>query len=472
MKGVKGGKKKNILLIKPINDIYYIISPNLGLGYLATTLIKNGHHVDIINSGKEKLTYEQFKNIILENNYDIIGFQVFTYEMVSVKKHSDIIKKISPDTVVIVGGPQPSGDPQGTMEYLKNVDFGFVGECEIALPEFAKLSKEDLHLKEKLRKIPNLIWRSKGSININDLKSFDDLDTLDFPAWEFINPNSYPAAPHGTFTKNFPVAPIIVTRGCPYQCTFCAGFKITGRKLRSRSVGNVIKEMELLYYKYSVREFHIEDDNFTLKKDLVIGICGEIIKRKLKISWSCPNGIRLDTLDEELVKLMEKSGCYSIAVGIESGSDKILKSMKKLLNKAKIKEKINMIKKNTKIKITGFFMIGYPRETEEDVLETIRFAKELKIDKADFAFMMPLPGTEVWYNWKNSQKSKNCNYENFFFYKIVPLSNIHPKRLRRLHKKAMWGFYARPKIILGLLSEIKTWNQIKLFLKRFKEIYI
>jgi len=435
-------------------------------------LRKDNHKVEIVDSGKEKLTYEQFAKLIKKNNYDVIAFQTFTSDMESVKKHSNIIKKLDPNALIIIGGPQPSGDPEGTMDYLKNIDFAFMGECEIALPEFLRLNKKDLLSEEKLKKVPNLIWRSKKGLIINPVKIVENLDDLDFPAWDLIDPREYPVAPHGTFNKNFPIAPIIITRGCPYQCTFCAGFKVTGRRFRARSVENIIKEIELLYHKYGVRELNIEDDNFTLRRDLVEGVCSEILKKKLKISWSCPNGIRLDTLDKELIQLMEKAGCYSVAVGIESGSDKILKKMKKNLSKEKVKEKVKLIKDNTNIKVTGFFLLGHPDETERDILETINFAKELHIDKAGFAFMMPLPGTEIWEKWKNSPKSINCDYKNFFYYRIVPLSNIPSKRLIRLYRKAIWDFYFRPKIMIGLISEIKTLNQVKILLERVTKIFL
>ncbi len=461
--------KKKILLMKPINDIYYVVSPSLGLGYLASYLIKDGHDVDIIDSGKEKLTYDQFQYKIMEKKYDIIGFSMFTHEMNSVKEHSKIIKEYSKDSIIIVGGSQPSGDSYGTMDFLRDVDFGFSGECELALSEFASKDLADLKIEEVIVGIPNLIWRSETGIVVNNIKKIDNLNELLFPSWELINPKEYPISPHGTFTKNFPVAPIITSRGCPYQCTFCAGFTITGRRFRQRSVDNVMKEIEFLYNEYGVREFHIEDDNFTLKNDFVIKLCERIIGKELNISLACPNGIRLDTLTRELLQNMEQAGFYSVAVGIESGSNKILKSMKKFLDVDKIKEKIDLIKEHTNIKITGFFLIGSPGETEEDILDTIKFAKELDIDKASFAFTMPLPATEIWKGWR---KEKNTtDYDSFFYYKIVPLSGISEERLIKLYKKAILSFYMRPKIIFGLLSEIKTFNQTKILCKRVLNIF-
>lgn len=460
-----------ILLLKPISDTYYVIQPNLGLGYLATILLENGHDVHILDSGKEKLTWEWFAKKIQQEKYDIIGIQMLTHEILSVKKHSEIIKEFSPDTTILVGGTHMSSDPAGAMALLQHVNFGFVGEAEIGIEKFIKLNKKDYSNKSALEEIPGLVWRLDEKIIANPKAQFNELDAIKYPAWNLMPPSSYPVAPHGNFCKKTPVAPIIVTRGCPFQCTFCAGKMVTGSLLRSRSLENVINEIILLYKNYGVREFHIEDDNFTLKRDYVINFCNKIIELDLGIVFALPNGIRLDTLDEGLLKMMERAGFYSAAVGIESGNNRILNLMQKSLSKETIREKTNLIKSCTKMSVTGFFLIGYPGETESEILETIEFAKSLKIDKASFMFLMPLPGSKLWDIYKEQDK-KEISWEDFFYYRIVRgFSDIPAKRLRQLHKKAIREFYLRPKILLGLLKEIKTKNQFKILIKRFFNIF-
>ena len=172
-----------------------------------------------------------------------------------------------------------------------------------------------------LSKINNIAFRDavKG-ITVNTVKLCEDLDSIPNPAWDLIDPRTYPISPHGTFSKSYPVAPIITSRGCPYLCTFCAGFKSTGRKLRRRSVKMVLDEINYLYRVYGVREFHIEDDNFTLQKEYVMEFTDSLCSSGLKIWWACPNGIRADRLDKEMLLSMERSGCYSFGLGIESGS--------------------------------------------------------------------------------------------------------------------------------------------------------
>jgi radical SAM superfamily enzyme YgiQ (UPF0313 family) len=460
-----------VLLMKPISDVYYVIQPSLGLGYLATILENGGHKVSILDPGKEKLGWKDFAVLIKKENYDLVGIQLFTHEVLSVKKHAGIIKEYSSHTTVICGGSHVSGDPQGAMQLLTDVDFGFAGEAEIGIEKFMGLKKEDYADYELLKTIPNLIWRCGEQIIVNPVESFKDLDRIKFPAWHLLSLSSYPSTPHGTFYKKRPVAPMIISRGCPFHCTFCAGKSVTGQTIRYRSVHNVISEIIFLKDTYGVKEIHIEDDNFTLKKEYVMAFCDVILKLGLDCAFALPNGVRLDTLDEEVLIKMEKAGFYSMAIGIESGSNRILTLMKKNLSREFIKEKINLIKKITRINLTGFFLMGYPGEREKEILETIDFAKALELDKASFMCVMPLPGSDLWDMYK--EKGAKFDWNNFFYYRTVDgLSDVSAKNLRKLQKKAMFEFYVRPKIVIGLIKEIKTYAQIKIFVKRLFNIFI
>lgn len=460
----------NILLVKPISDNYYVIQPNIGLGILASIMIRNNHTVRILDSGKEKLKWDDFEIIIKEEKFDIIGFQMFSHEVPSVKKHIDLIAEHSSHSTVLLGGPHVSSEPKDTMKLLSNVDFGFVAEAEIGIEQFIKLERRDYKNFELLSKIKNLIWRQDDRIIINHTEAVQNLDELDYPAWDIMAPDTYPTLPHGSFCKTPPVAPIIISRGCPFQCTFCAGHLITGRRMRYRSVENVMNEIYSLYQKYGVREFHIEDDNFTINSAYVIRFCRIVIESELNIAFALPNGIRLDTLDEEVLTLMGKAGFYSMAIGIESGSDKILRLMKKRLSTTIIEEKINLIKNYTNIKLTGFFLIGYPGETETDILKTISFSKSIKIDKASFMFVMPLPGSELWDKYK--QKNEAVDWKSFFYYRIVPnLSIISEKKLRKYQRRAIVNFYLRARIIFGIIKEIRTFSQFLIIIRRILNIF-
>ena len=135
----------------------------------------------------------------------------------------------------------------------------------------------------------------------------------------------YPLAPHGGFCRQYPTAPIIISRGCPNKCHFCCGPLISGTQVRYHSIEYIIHSLKYLREHFGIREFHIEDDNFTSDRKYVTNFCQRLIDEKLNFTWTAANGIRLDSLTEELLAIMVKSGMYSISVGIESSSDQIRK---------------------------------------------------------------------------------------------------------------------------------------------------
>ncbi len=458
-----------ILLMKPIDEEYYITAPNLGLGYIASSLKSGGHHVEIIDPACAKINYDGFKRYIQGAEFDMVGFQLYTYQLNSVKALSTLVKEISPQTIVVTGGPHPSCEPAHTLSYLPSVDFAVIREGEQAISKLMRLSGDMFRDEDSLSGIENLAFRGKGGIKVNRLVFEEELDNIPFPAWELIDPNKYPNAPHGTFTRNLPVAPILLTRGCPFDCDFCGGFTIMGKRIRRRSVANIMQEVELLCSKFGVKELHIEDDNFSLKKEFVIDFSNALLESGLNISWSCPNGIRLDSLDKEAFVLMEKSGCYSFGVGIESGDDSVLKKIGKSLTTKQIEEKINLIKKNTSIKVTGFFLVGHPAEGIAEIKKTISFSKKLPIDKAAFCTLIPLPGTKIFNQWL---KDKNItldeiNWDTYFGYSYKSgISSIDEKTLKKLHRYAIFSFYLRFRIILSLIREIKSFEQVKAIFRR------
>ena len=461
-----------ILLLKPINSTYYVVQSPLGLGYLAAVISRGGHQVRIIDAGREKLSWDGFTSLVEKGEYDLIGIQMFSYELPQVKRHIDIIKEYAPGSVVIVGGPHISGDPKGTANFLDKMDFGFVGEAEIGLECFLRLEKKDYSDPSCLEEVPNLVWRREGRVMVNPRGPVQDPDEIEFPAWDLMDPRTYPDATHGIFFRHTPVAPIVTSRGCPFPCTFCAARALTGRVIRYRSVKNVIEEILLLRSRYGVREFHIEDDNFTWKREYVIAFCRKIIELGLDLAFALPNGIRLDSLDREVLTLMEEAGFYSIAVGIESGSDRILALMKKSLTREVIREKIELIRGCTDMRVSGFFLIGYPGETEDEIEATISFACELPLDLASFLITMPLPGSPLWDDYKKQDYQK-INWEDFIPSRVIPgVSSIMPEHFKKLQRRATLRFYLRPKIIGGILGEINSLNQYRIIFRRLLDVLL
>ena len=460
-----------VLLINPLTleDSMVNITPNLGLGYLATSLRNSGFDVEIWDGVKKNMSKKHLEERLNDRDYQVAGFQAYTRSVKEVQEGLEKVKSINPEVITIIGGPHSSGDPEGSMKHLKT-DYAFRGEAEIGLVQLLKKlsGDEDVPFEE----INNLIWNDNGKVVCNPLKPIEDLDVVGMPAWDMINPNDYPYAPIGAFSKKFPLTSISTTRGCPYRCTFCANNTIMGRKVRARSTEIVLKEMELLHNKYGIMEFQIIDDNFTSKKALTLGVCNGILERGWDISLSFPNGIRLSTLDEEILHLLEKAGCYSLGLGIESGSPKTLKNMRKAQSVDEIKEKVALIHQVTKIRTTGFFIIGYPTENKEDIMQTIRLSKELPIDRAQFTICLPVPGSEMTETMIKEGKLKDVNFSDISFQNIVHVpEDMTLKELRKLRTKAYMEFYLRFRIILGLLSEIQSIEHVKFLFRRVRKLF-
>ena len=456
-----------VLLVNPITRNTSLSSPDLGLGYLARALEKENHKVDILDCVNLRLTFEKFEHHIAGSDFDVIGFRVFSTDLFSVKKSLSIVRRRRPDAKIILGGAHPSAFPEQTLQYFEEADFAIRGEAEKGLADLIRnFPDPDIVRKEN---ISGLIWRESGEIKINPPVFPENLDSLGSPDWNLINPCNYPFQT-SYLTKSKFVAPLIMTRGCPYHCTFCSYRSVTGHRIRFHSIPYIIEEIKFLKSNFGIKEICFIDDNFLVLKHLVIDLCEQIIKQKLDIKWSC-FGIRLDLVDKDILNLMEKSGCYLLTVGIESGSQRILDHMKKNLTLDLIKEKITLIDTITHIKIIGNFILGYPMETEEDVYKTIRLAKTLPLYGANFFPFHPTPGTEIFDELMAEKELKIINWELMGQDRMpyIP-KGISKQKFTWLFFLAFITFYMRPKIILNVFLATRSLERLKYIFYRIFRI--
>jgi len=451
-----------IILVLPRIDTY-VITPPLGLGYLASSLRVAGHKVMLLDCLVKNIGVGKFRKILELHRPDLVGINTMTSYYTEAIRYVRAAKEMGIKTCL--GGPHVSALTQRSL-IESGADFILVGEADHSIVELA----DALEKGGDLSKIDGLAYWEKGKIRINPArKLIADLDSLPFPDWVQLNPNQYPYAPHGAFVKRFPVAPIVTTRGCPFNCSFCASKCVWLRILRFRNPKKVVDEIEMLYTKYGVREIHIEDDNFTSNRKHAEEVCKEIIRRKLDITWACPNGVRIDFLDRELLKLMKKSGCYLLALGIESGNQAILDKMEKHLDLSKVPGILRMIHE-VGIETWGFFILGLPGETKQTIMQTIRFAKENEFDRAQFGILTPLPGSTIFEEWAKGKT--DFDWKKFNFYDLVYVTEgLKGEDLLRLQTKAYRAFYFRPKIVINLIKNIRA-KQLSFILKRLKTYMI
>jgi radical SAM superfamily enzyme YgiQ (UPF0313 family) len=438
------------------------------MGLLATQ-VRNEHDVSIVDALKERMNEDAIARLVASQRVDVVGFQAWSNNIHLIKKACIKIKDVRKEAITIVGGIHPTMVAEGTLKFFGEcLDYAYNGEGEKGFKMFLDNLASDNISPDSLSKIPGLVWREGSAIKVNENSFIEDLDSIGLPAWDLMPPDSYPRAPHGAFFKNFPVAPIIITRGCPFPCAFCSAPPASGRKIRSRSLESVIEELKLLKYRFGVREFHVEDDNFTLNNKLVGAFCEKLLSLDLAMSWSFPNGIRLDTIDYSLLRLMKRAGCYAINFGVESGSERILKMIKKLTTLEKTRSQLTMAKE-VGFDIGGFFIIGFPSETEEEINETIVFACSLPLDRVGVSYFQPFPGTtffnELVKKGEISEDWADHHSTSLHTLTYVP-ATLTSERLQHLRQKFLHSFYLQPRVFMNMLKQVRSPSHLYYMTKR------
>ena len=456
-----------VLLVRPPSPRMPVVIPALGLGYLASSLAQHGHTVHLLDCARDGLDHRAFTRELSRFRPHVLGLQVLSCDLGSARRCLELARRWNAAVVTVVGGAHPSGDPEGVLDLLRDADYAFEGEAELGLP--ALLQRLDAGSPDDLSGVDGLAYREDGRAVCSGPAVVADLDSLPWPAWELIDPRRYRSAPHGTFVRQLPTAPVITTRGCPYACTYCAGSTVHGRTLRRRSAEGIVEEILYLRDRLGVREIHIEDDNFTLDRRHVLGFCEEFRARGVGLPWALPNGVKLETLDQEVARAMEAAGCYSLAVGVESGSPPVLQAMNRSLPLDAVVERIRMIAAATRIRITGMFVLGYPTESLDDMERTLALALELPLSRAQFGLFLPLPGTQVFDALVASGEiaPERLRWEAYQVDRVVySPPGVAPDQLRRMARKAFLSFYLRPRIARKLLEEVRSTGQAATIVRR------
>lgn len=403
-----------VMLIQPPFTIFKteakVCHPPLGLAYLAAAL-KGNHDVSILDALAEGyseeeavdkefkrygLSFENIKKRIERFSPHVVGVScLFSAQAQNVRRICELTKEVNEKIVTVIGGAHPSTLPEEMLED-SNVNFVVIGEGEETLRSLLS-SLED---KKDIRDygLEGIGFKCDGSIKIDRKDKYStDLDSLPFPHWEAFPLEKYfeIAAPHGGSARGVTFLPIITSRGCPFECIFCSVHNLWGRNYRKRSAENVLSELDYLVNKLGIKEVLFEDDNLTLDKGRAKGIFEGIIDKGLNVIWSVPNGVAVQTLDEGMLKLMKRSGCRSISLGVESGDEYVLKNIiKKPIRLEMVKPIVSSAKK-LGLETAIFFVVGLPGETKGQLKNTFRLAENLDVDNVNFFFATPLPGTRL-----------------------------------------------------------------------------
>ncbi len=429
--------------------------PPLGLLYVAAYAEKyTDHRIQILDAQAEQLDLTDIEEEIKNRAPDIVGIQTMTFTLIDAILTAKIVKKVSKNIHVNLGGPHVSIYPNETIN-LSEIDSLTLGEGEIAFTELINSLSSGRNLKE----VPGIVYKEEGRVVNTGVRDFiQDLDALPFPARHLTLHRKY----FSLLAKRSPITTMITSRGCPYRCLFCDRPHL-GKKFRFRSTRNVVDEIEECIG-LGIREFFFYDDTFTVNRKRALNICREILDRDLKIGWDIRT--RVDLVDDEMLEVLKQAGCERIHFGVEAGTPEILEILRKGI---KLDEAERIFKKAKELGITtlAYFMIGSPTETREQILQTFEFARKIVPDYVHLSVTTPFPATDL-YRWGLEKGLFECDYwKNFAMNpepEFVPElweENLSRKELVELLELGYRKFYLRPKYVLGQLRRVSSWTEFK-----------
>ncbi|WP_400197784.1 B12-binding domain-containing radical SAM protein [Methanobrevibacter smithii] len=416
-----------------------VIAPPLGIAYMAGVLQENNIDVEILDASAEDMDFKDVEKELLKRKPDLVALTALTPTIGRALETAQVVKETLPNSIVVMGGYHPTFNFIETLED-ENVDIVIRGEGEYIMLNLVQA----LENQSSLHDVKGIVFEDKNSkeIVVNpEAPLIQDLDELPFPAL-----NLLPMKKYRLLDMDTHMTTMITTRGCPMQCSFCSSAAMHGKKIRERSVENIVDEIEYLKTNYDIDTIAFMDDTFTLKKRKVMAICDEILKRNIEIMWGCTS--RVDTLDEKLLKKMKEAGCITIFIGVESADQQQLDNMCKNTTIAKIENAFKIAHK-LKIRTIASVALGMPGDTKEIMNKTVKFVHKLKPNYAIYSLATPYPGTRFYKEAfeKNLIKIKDWSKYTLIT-PILETIDCSLNDMRKIQAKAFMKFYLRPHYII------------------------
>lgn len=416
-----------------------VIAPPLGIAYMAGVLQENNIDVEILDASAEDMDFKDVEKELLKRKPDLVALTALTPTIGRALETAQVVKETLPDSIVVMGGYHPTFNFIETLED-ENVDIVIRGEGEYIMLNLVQA----LENQSSLHDVKGIVFEDKNSkeIVVNpEAPLIQDLDELPFPAL-----NLLPMKKYRLLDMDTHMTTMITTRGCPMQCSFCSSAAMHGKKIRERSVENIVDEIEYLNTNYDIDTIAFMDDTFTLKKRKVMAICDEILKKNIEIMWGCTS--RVDTLDEKLLKKMKEAGCITIFIGVESADQQQLDNMCKNTTIAKIENAFKIAHK-LKIRTIASVALGMPGDTKEIMNKTVKFVHKLKPNYAIYSLATPYPGTRFYKEAfeKNLIKIKDWSKYTLIT-PILETIDCSLNDMRKIQAKAFMKFYLRPHYII------------------------
>ena len=420
--------------------------PPLSLLSIGAVLEQEGFEVEILDVHLDALSEKQVHEVIAKAKPDLVGISVMTSTAICSHRIAQIAKEWDQNCIVVMGGVHVHSLPK---EALRNkaVDYVVRGDGEYPLLELCQ-GKE-------IASIPGLGYRKENTVILNEARpDIKDLSELPRYAYHLIDvPRYYPAV--GAY-RNLPAINMLMTRGCPGKCIFCNSAETT---LRTHSAENMVDEIILLRDNYGIKEIQFYDDTFTVMKKNALEFCRLMTEKRVGVTFSC--FARTDCFSEEMAVALKKAGCHQVMFGVESGSQEMLKIIRKDIDLDKTVEAVTLAKK-VGIEVRCAFTFGTPGETKETIQETIDYAMKMDPDLAIFNITTPYPGTQM-YAW--AKKNDLLTTHDWWDYElgnaVVDLPTISAEELRKAYEKAYSTFYDRPIVYWRRLKMINSFRKFR-----------
>jgi anaerobic magnesium-protoporphyrin IX monomethyl ester cyclase len=434
----------NILLINPYgsnwvegaNDNTHIAvrMPPVGILSIAAYLLQQGHQIKVYDCKTpplHKTNTQVIAEQIKEFQPQIVGFSAVTSSFLNAYLLAEQIKINFPYIKIVFGGVHVSALRAKILDDFPSIDFVVCGEGERAMADLAAGKPPE--------NIQGLVYRQADRVLQNDLRiDLCDLDALPFPAYGALE--GFPRNFEGALFNypKFPVAPIISSRGCVYQCSYCDR-SVYRRSFRFNSAEYLYEQMRFLKKDFGIKHIFFYDDQFTFNRERIVKLCQLLKKKPLRMSFNC--AAHASHIDQELLGMLKSAGCWMISLGIESGAGEILLRHKTKADLAEMQTAVKNIQKSG-LRAKGLFMMGLPGETEKTIKVTTDFIESLKLDDMNMTKFTPFPGSPIYQNiqeegsFKENWKLMNCL--NFVF---IPKSIESKNQLDQLYKQSIRRFY-------------------------------
>lgn len=432
----------NILLLQPESGVAETYFP-LGLAYIASSLKKSSHSVFGIDCAF--CDFNSIIELIKNKNIGLVGISSNSYNYLNALTLSRKIKS-GVKIPIVMGGAHCTLFAESIIKE-QSIDYVIEGDGEDAILELV----EALEKRGNPASILSLAYKdSEGNPCKNASRPLlEDISGLAHPAREIFRIKSY----HGINSRNRYYSPIITSRGCIHQCSYCPTHRLM-KRWRGREASEVVDEIESVLNNNRIREFHIEDNNFMADPERVSEICRELIKRKLNIAWQCTNGIYPHDLPPPLIKEMAEAGCYRIALGIESFNKALLEKLNRRLDIEKVQEIISQAHRYS-MEVTGYFTLGLPEETLESINNTVEESKRMGLDLMLYSLFRIIPGSEIFEETKHRLAFKKIIDAE------VSLCDLKIEKLRLLRRNAYLGLLLNPRVYKYTLKSLTSRGNIK-----------